>query len=236
MFTTLIESRPANELHAGEALVSTIFHVGLVAAAIVVTAQAGTRERAVAAENIVFTQPTPDTPKPADAAPSPKDVVLAPPPPKGFQTLVAPISIPDKIPDVDLSKTVTDEADFSGRGVQGGIAKGVEGGTPQVIGDQAYFEFQVEKPVMPRDGNPAPRYPALLETTKTTGEVLAQFVVDTAGRVESGSARILKSSDALFANSVLNVLPHLRFYAAEAGGHKVRAIVQIPFRFIAPEK
>ena len=28
MFTNLIESRPAHEVHAGEALVSTILHVG----------------------------------------------------------------------------------------------------------------------------------------------------------------------------------------------------------------
>jgi len=236
MFTTLIESRPGHQVHAGETLVSTILHVGLVAAAIVVTAQAGARERAEAAENIIFSQPTPEAPKPAEQAPAPKDAVLAPPPPKGFQTLVAPVDIPDKIPDVDLSKTITNEADFSGRGVQGGIAKGVEGGTPQVIGDQPYFEFQVEKPVMARDGNPAPKYPTLLETSKTTGEVLAQFVVDTAGRVEPGSLRILKSSDALFANSVTNVLPRLHFYAAEVGGRKVRAVVQLPFRFVAPDK
>ena len=234
MFTTLVESRPVNALHAGETLVSTIVHVGLVAAAIVVTAQAGMREHALMAENIIFTKTATETPKPVEKAP-PQDAVLAPPPPKGFQTLVAPVDIPDQIPDVDLSKTVTNEADFSGRGVQGGIAKGVEGGTPQALKDEPYFEFQVEKPVMARDGYPAPRYPSLLETTKTAGEVLAQFVVDTAGRVETGSARILRSSDALFANSVVNVLPRLRFYAAEVGGRKVRAVVQIPFRFVAPD-
>ena len=237
MFTTLIESRPGHQMHAGETLVSTILHVGLVAAAIVVTAQAGRQDEAVRTENIIFSQPTPETPKPAEEAPAPpKDAVLAPPPPKGFQTLVAPVNIPDKIPDVDLSRAVTNEDDFSGRGVEGGIAKGVAGGTPQNISDQPYFEFQVEKTVMARDGNPVPKYPTLLENAKATGEVLAQFVVDTAGRVESGSARILKSSDALFANAVMNVLPHLRFYAAEVGGHKVRAIVQVPFRFVAPEK
>ena len=57
MFTTLIESRPGHEVHAGETLLSTILHVGLVAAAVVVTAQAGKRERAPVAENVIFTQP-----------------------------------------------------------------------------------------------------------------------------------------------------------------------------------
>ena len=42
----------------------------------------------------------------------------APPPPKGFQVLTAPVSIPDVIPDIDLSQKVTDEADFSGYEVE----------------------------------------------------------------------------------------------------------------------
>ena len=235
MFTTLIESRPGQEFHAGETVVSTLLHIGLVAAAIAITANVGQRVKEVQAENIIFSQPAPEPPPTHEAPPPPRDAVLAPPPPKGFQVLVAPVNIPDQIPEVDLSKAVTNEADFSGRGVQGGIAKGVEGGTP-VIRDEPYFEFQVEKPAAARDGNPAPRYPALLESSRVTGEVLAQFVVDTAGRIEAGSGRILKSSDALFANSVMNVLPRLRFYAAEVGGHKVRAVVQIPFRFVAPAK
>jgi protein TonB len=56
-------------------------------------------------------------------------VAVAPPPPKGFQVLTAPVEIPDVIHEVDLSKKVTDEADFSGKGVVGGTSKGVAGGT-----------------------------------------------------------------------------------------------------------
>ena len=76
------------------------------------------------------------------------EIVVKAPPPKGFQVLRAPVEIPIKIPDIDLSKKVTDEADFSGKGVKGGVAKGVEGGVPQTIdANQTYYEFQVEKPV-----------------------------------------------------------------------------------------
>ena len=87
--------------------------------------------------------------------PPPPDVVMKAPPPKGFQVLTAPIKIPDVLPDIDLSKKVTNEEDFSGKGVAGGIAKGVVGGTPQPVNaDQPYFEFQVEKQVAPFPGNP----------------------------------------------------------------------------------
>ena len=87
-----------------------------------------------------------EPPPPEDKPPPPPEIVAAPPPPKGFQVLTAPIKIPDVLPEIDLSKKMTDEADFSGKGVAGGIAKGVVGGTGPVT-DQTYFEFQVEKQV-----------------------------------------------------------------------------------------
>ena len=106
--------------------------------------------------------------------------------------LTAPINIPDKIPDVDLSKAVTDEKDFSGKGVAGGKANGVVGGVPQ-NSDQPYFEFQVEKPALPREGNPNPKYPSMLESSRVEGEVLAQFVVDTSGKADMSTFKVLSS-------------------------------------------
>ena len=48
-------------------------------------------------------------------------------PPKGFKVLEAPVNVPVKIPDIDLSKAVTNENDFSGKGVKGGSSTGTEG-------------------------------------------------------------------------------------------------------------
>ena len=56
--------------------------------------------------------------------------------------LTAPVNIPDVIPSVDLTKKVTDEADFTGKGAAGGVAKGNAVDGPS---DQPYFDFQVEK-------------------------------------------------------------------------------------------
>ena len=97
--------------------------------------------------------------------------------------------------------------------------------------DHPYFEFQVEKPVAPMSGNAAPPYPALLRAANVEGEVLAQFVVDTNGRAEMNTFKVLKSSHDLFTTSVELSLPQMRFHPAEIAGKKVRQLVQMPFVF-----
>src|SRR5439155_23731610 len=167
------------------------------------------------AEKVEFVQMKKDEPPPPDKPPPP-EIVAAPPPPKGFQILTAPIKIPDVLPDIDLSKKVTNEEDFTGKGVAGGIAKGVVGGTaPPVNTDQPYFEFQVEKQVAPMPNNPGPRYPDMLRSANVEGEVLAQFVVDADGRAEMNTFKVLKSSHDLFTNAVKAALVNMRFYPAE---------------------
>ena len=89
----------------------------------------------------------------------------------------------------------------------------------------------VEKPVMALGDGPRPRYPDLLRSAGVEGEVLAQFVVDTSGRVEPGSIRVLRTSHPLFAQAVERVLPLARFVPAEAGSRRVRQLVQQPFAF-----
>ena len=94
-----------------------------------------------------------------------------------------------------------------------------------------YFDFQVEKPVAPIPGTGAPRYPAILRSAEVSGEVLAQFVVDTAGRVEIESFKVIRKSHDLFEASIRSALPAMRFTPAEIGGKKVRQLVQQPFVF-----
>jgi TonB family protein len=97
--------------------------------------------------------------------------------------------------------------------------------------DQPYFEFQVEKQATPRPGNAQPPYPDMLKSANVEGEVVAQFVVDTTGRVEMSTFKVLKSSHDLFTTSVKSTLVNMRFDPAEIAGRKVRQIVQMPFVF-----
>ena len=237
MFSTLIESRHPHMLRPQEAAMSLAVHAGLIVLAVLATTAGPKVVDSLKAEAITLAElkPEPKKPDPPPEPPKvlPRDAVVAPPLAKGFQVLTAPITIPDKIPDVDLSKAVTDEADFSGRGVEGGVGKGVVGGVvlPNHPADQPYFEFQVEKPVLPREGNPVPAYPNTLREASVTGHVTMQFVVDTAGRVELRTARALDSTHELFTIAVRNALPNMRFYPAEVGGRKVKQLVQQAFEF-----
>lgn len=231
MFNTLLESKAKKQRTVGGTVFSVVAHVVILFAAIYVTAHAALKGQKEKVEKIQFAEmKKPEPPPPPKEPPPPKDVVVAPPPPKGFQVLTAPINIPDVIPTVDLTKKVTDEADFSGKGVAGGTSKGVAGGTGPVT-DQPYFDFQVEKQADKRPDSPTPRYPDMLQSAGIDGQVLAQFVIDTTGRADMGTFKVLKSDNDLFTQEVKNTLPKMRFYPAEVGGRKVKELVQLPFAF-----
>ncbi len=98
-------------------------------------------------------------------------------------------------------------------------------------GDRTYFDFQVERPAVPRPGNPSPKYPAMLHSANVEGAVLVQFVVDTLGRVDSTTFHVLKSTHDLFTLAVKDVVFRYKFKPAELGGHRVKQLVQMPFDF-----
>src|SRR5918993_686757 len=202
MFNNLIESKPKKQRTTGGLIFSGIIHALLGTAAVYGTLQAKEQLEKPKAEKVEFVEmkKKEEPPPPKEVPPPPKDVVMAPPPPKGFQVLTAPVKVPDVLPDIDLSKKVTDEADFSGKGVAGGVAKGVVGGTAPIT-DQPYFEFQVEKPVVAAPNSCQPKYPEMLRTAGVGGEVQAQFVVDTTGRVEQKSFKVLKSDNDLLSSA-----------------------------------
>ena len=97
-------------------------------------------------------------------------------------------------------------------------------------GRGTYFEFQVEKPVVPV-GQVAPAYPAELQARGVPGQVIAQFVVDETGRVDVATFKVVESTHALFTSAVEAALPRMRFQPAELGGRAVRQVVQQPFVF-----
>ena len=233
MFNQLLESKAKRQGLAGGTVFSIILHTFLIAGAVYATATAGVKEEKKA-EKIQFVEMKKEPPKEVvKEAPPPEKVVVAPPP-KGFQVLRAPVKIDIKIPEIDLSKAVTNESDFSGKGVKGGVGSGVVGGTGPVSTDQTYFEFQVERPASMLDDSPKPKYPAVLESSGIAGEVQAQFVVSSNGKADMSSFKVLKSTNELFTLAVKNVLPRMRFSPAQIGGKPVNQLVQQSFQFAVP--
>jgi protein TonB len=225
LFNNLLESKAKKQKSPGGMAVSVIMHVLIIALAIQATLNAG-QKKEKREEKVDFVEVKKDAPPPPKE--KPPEVQVAPPP-KGFQTLTAPVNIPDVLPDIDLSKKVTNEADFTGKGQAGGRDKGVVGAAP--VENQTYFEYQVEKPVMAVPGSPSPRYPDILKSAGVEGEVIVSFQVDTTGRAIPSTLTIMKSTHELFAAAVRTALPSMRFLPAEIGGKKVRQLVQQPFVF-----
>jgi len=232
MFNQLLESKAKRQKMAGGTLFSIVLHTVLIGGAVYATAKAGTKDEKAKAEKIQFVEMKKEVPKPKDEPPPPKEVVVKPPPPKGFQVLRAPVKIDIKIPEIDLSKAVTNEADFSGKGVKGGTGTGVVGGIANT--NQTYFEFQVEKPAEMLQDSPKPKYPSVLESSGIAGEVQAQFVVRSDGKADMDSFKVLKSTNELFTQAVKNVLPRMKFSPAMIGGKPVNQLVQQSFQFAVP--
>jgi protein TonB len=232
MFNQLLESKAKKDKMAGGTVFSIVLHTVLIGGAVYATAAAGVKDEKAKAEKIQFVEMKKEPPKVIEKEPPPKEVVVKPPPPKGFQVLRAPVKIDIKIPEIDLSKAMTNEADFSGKGVKGGTGTGVVGGVANT--NQTYFEFQVEKPAEMLQDSPKPKYPSVLESSGIAGEVQAQFVVSSGGKADMDSFKVLKSTNELFTQAVKNVLPRMRFSPAMIGGKPVNQLVQQSFQFAVP--
>ncbi len=231
MFTNLLASTPRKPRSMVGLLFSGAMHAILGTAAVYGTLQARERLEKPEAQRVEFVAVRKQPPPPKDEPkPVPNEIVVAPPQLKGFQVLISPIKVPDTLPDIDVKQQETNANDYPGIGIPGGTSKGVVGGaTP--IGDQPYFEFQVEKPVRQIPGSGNLRYPDMLRSANTEGEVLAQFIVDETGRYEPGSFTMIESSHEQFTQAVKSALPNMRFYPAEVGGKKVKQLVRQPFTF-----
>lgn len=83
---------------------------------------------------------------------------------------------------------------------------------------------------------PAIEYPPSLRAEHIEGMVLAEFVVDTLGRVEANRFGIVGSTDPLFSDAVRNAIRGASYTPAMRGGRRVRQLVRQPFEFKLPDK
>ena len=144
-------------------------------------------------------------------------------------TIIDLSRIPDVLPETAaMQHLLNDDGSFRRGSTR--LAAGGEG-APNVSDGQPLTAGIVDRPVVAMPGSASPRYPSLLQSAGVEGDVRAQFVVDTLGRVEHGSIRILDSTHQSFADAVRDALVRARFVPAEAGGRKVRQLVEQPFSF-----
>lgn len=221
MFGELLESRAQRRRSPGSAVASIVGHTVLIALAVV-----GTRSQLGARVPIERVMPlpvlNPPVTRPADPAPAPARRATTGSP---SAPTAPPLSMPDVvlpgIPPIDLARST---ATVIGSQFDGGpLMSGVGIGTPGAAsGDGIPFAPGVDKPAIALPGNPTPRYPDILRRANVRGEVMIQVVIDTTGRADMSSVRVLSSDHQLLTDAVLAALPRARFLSAESAGRKVR--------------
>jgi periplasmic protein TonB len=229
VFENLIESKPKTKKSFGQTVVSFLVHAAVIFAAVKVTTGAAEGIKKIVADTtMVFLKPPPPPPPPPDQPP-PDVIVSQNPPPKGFQTVVAPTDIPKDIPPIDLNEKPFDPKDFTGKGVEGGIAAGIVGGTGPVTGE-VFLEAQLDDPVQPIS-IPTPRYPPVLQSAGIAGRVELQYVVDTTGHAEPASFKVLKTTHPAFVEPAKEAIAKGVFKPAKFKGTPVRQLVQQAISF-----
>jgi len=215
VFDTLIESkRKSNSKRLfGVGFMSLTIHTVIIAAAVYATLNAGQTDNSVKVDTtVVYLQQQQQ--KPPEQQPVQLDVPL-----KGFQTVVAPDVVPTNLPPVNLQEHF-DPKDYSGTGVEGGLGTGI---VP--TGNDVYMEAIVEeKPSVPV-------YPELLKQAQIQGRVIVQAVIDTLGRAEPNTIKILQSPNPGFDQPSRNYVLKTLFRPARVHGRAVRVLINIPIDY-----
>ena len=185
---------------------------------------------------LLFAPPAPEPPPPPAVKPEASAaVIVADPPPQGFQTIEALKEIPTIIPAVDPDERPFDPSDFTGRGVEGGVARGVVGGTGPVDLAKIY-EATTDLPGFQPAvvlSQPMPEYPVILASAGLDGRATVQFVIDTAGRVEASSFKVIESSHPAFGDAARKAIAASKFQPARVGKIPVRQLSRQTVRFVA---
>ena len=237
MFDILAASGPL-PLRTRWVTTSILSHAMIITLAILGTRAALNAPRVVPPESMMLVfVPKPPPPPPPEVKPvHPAPVVsLAAPPPKGFQTVVAPSDLPKEIPPVDLNERPLDPRDFTGQGTEGGVADGVVGGTGPVTAD-AIYEATAELPGFQAAevlSEPPPKYPPVLASVGLDGRVALEFVIDTLGKVEPGSTKVLESTHPAFEAAAVSATAAFRFRPARVNARPVRQLTRQSVRFVA---
>jgi len=219
MFQRLAETRrTTNRSFLRESIASLAAHGALlVGAGYFVTTAGHTNNTVKVDTTTVFL-----TPAPVASTPQPVELDV---PVKGFQTLTVPLEIPTSIPAVDLTQRF-DPRDYSGVGVEGGRSDGA------ATAPAVYSEAVVQEAPALLSGPPP--YPAVLREAGVHGRVVIQAIVDTAGRLEPASVKIVTSADPAFNEPTLRWALKARFRPARLEGRPVRVLVNLPIDFAVP--
>lgn len=233
------------------AIVSIVLHAALLGGAVYASVNAAPVVVERIEEEVTFLEHPEADPVPEEAPPpeieepppAPEPTADVPPPP-GFQELIPPSVTPSELPPVNMDLAVVRPEDFSGIGQAGGIARGVEGGTPtNVVPDSAPKQvFAVEETgVTPELTNLreiqrvlSTNYPRQFADARIPGDAHIRFMIDENGRVPANSVTVINASHDAFGEAAQKSATRLRFRPISYRGEHVRVWATMPITFQPP--
>jgi TonB family protein len=232
MLDTLLESKSHRTRGKGTALASAAFHATVILGTVYATASGASAHNAPEPPARVHWVRSPPSRDPVSQQtrripPSTATSRVAIP-----ATLRVRLNIPVGLPPIDLNRPVVDPSDFASSATHstGDPTASPGDRVPGGVGLPAYDASQVDTPVS-MIGTFRPDYPAALRSAGVEGQVVVQFVVNEAGRVDRASVRIVSASNDVFAFSVTTSLARMRFTPARIGSRAVAQLVQQMFVF-----
>jgi TonB family protein len=224
MLRQLPESGAARERRSGGTLVSVAAHIAIITAAIagpVRGTEAPTHEPIEDTTIIYAEDPTPRTPAPPDAGRAGPSVPNGPTIPQQPTYDLPGLPGPD-VPTV--SRATGDSAGIRDL-LAGGPATPLIDASVGTVG-----EASADEPVRVRIES-VPRYPEAMRALGVIGIVEMEFVVDSMGRADLASARVLASPHEAFTLAVRAALRDARFVPGRYRGHAVRTLVRRAYHF-----
>ena len=231
MFGVLLESRARVQRRSGGIALSVATHVALIGVATAATVHARPEKVEKVKPIILSFTPPPPPPKPVPVEHQTATLVtkLATMPRLHTIELVAPTVVPPTLPPINPGGPTMD-GDFVV--VRGGSGGGAPHGSAFDLGaGESSTDWRGTEVLMHVLSSGKPRYPESLRQAGVDGSVLIQFTVDTLGRVDMGSVKVLNSTHGMFTDAVRQSLGAFRFKPAEVNGKRVPALAQMPFEF-----
>jgi len=226
MLDHLLETGARRKKSAWGGMLSVGVHAAILALAFAVTATAKPAPRLVR-----------EVPRVIRVAPPPTDHASAPAGPADAHGTNTSTALP-RLPTVDIPQptdpSLPTSAPLPANGGDTTLISEIRGGgsgaAPTVGGTSLATDATVDLPVRALVDR-APAYPETLRAAGIDGMVRVQFVVDTTGRAELSTVRVIDSSHELFTRSVLASLRQARFTPGEVSGRRVRTLVERAYRF-----
>ncbi|HEX2711737.1 MAG TPA: energy transducer TonB [Candidatus Acidoferrales bacterium] len=220
MFQRLIESRAQDvgkrSIRAGA--LSVVAHAAIIAGAVAATATVGHGHGAVVVETPIVFFPEPRSePNPPQAPPEVGTLL------KEIRTVEPPIGLPLNVPPLKLQGQFN-PAEYS---AIAGAARSAGGGEAN---SDVYLAAIIEdKPSLL--AAPQPRYPEMLLRAGIHGRVVVEAIIDTTGRAEPGSIKILQTPNSAFDKPSREWMARALFHPGRVHGRPVRVLVNAPINY-----